>query len=118
MSRTYSVPLRPYKGVAESGVTSRVFHLLDAFDWSYSWYTTSGATSRVTLELSNSPVGPHDTASIPEASWSLWTVFGHTPPPTPSGASIEFPPLGVRYGRFRRWVSGASVTVDANKQVG
>jgi hypothetical protein len=116
MSRIYSVPINPYKGLADSVVTSNVFHLMDAFDWSYSWYTTSGATSRVTLQLSNSAAD--DSAGIPEASWSRWTVFGHTAKPA-SGASIGFPPLGVRYGRFLRWASAntARITIDVNKQV-
>jgi hypothetical protein len=118
MSRVYSVHINPYKGLADSVITSNPFHLMDAFDWSYSWYTTSGATSRTTLELSNS--GADDSADIPEASWSRWTVFGHTKPPG-SGASTEFPPLGVRWGRFRRWPSSATtargLVIDVNKQV-
>ena len=63
MSRIYSVHINPYSGKAESAVTSNVFHLMDAFDWSYSWYTTSGTASNVTLELSNS--GVQDDANIP-----------------------------------------------------
>lgn len=118
MGRNYSVHINPYKDAADSDITSSVFHLMDAYDWSYSWYTTSGATSRVTLEISNS--GEADSADIPEASWSRWTVFGHTKPPG-SGASTEFPPLGVRYGRFLRWPSSATtlrgITIDVNKQV-
>ena len=115
MSRIYSVHINPYSGKAESAVTSNVFHLMDAFDWSYSWYTISGTTSNVTLELSNS--GVQDDASIPEASWSRWTSFGATSPAPASQATLEFPPLGIRWGRFRRSASGASVTIDVNKQV-
>ena len=118
MSRIYSVHINPYKGLADSITTSNAFHLMDAFDWSYSWYTTSGKTSRVTLQISNS--GAADDGDIPEASWSIWTVFGHTKPPG-SGASTEFPPLGIRWGRFSRWTSSANtdhgITIDVNKQV-
>ena len=113
MSRTYSVYIDPYKGLADSVVTSNVINLTDAFDWSYSWRTTSGATSRVTVEISNAK----STDSIQEKQWSRWTVFGATAPPTPSGSSTEFPPLGVRFVRFRRWASAttAKVKIDVNK---
>jgi len=113
MGRTYSVYINPYKGLASSVVTSNVINLQDAFDWSYSWRTTSGLTSRVTLELSNA----NSRDSIQEKQWSRWTVFGHTVPPTPSGSSTEFPPLGVRFVRFKRWASAntAVVKIDVNK---
>ena len=113
MGRTYSVYIDPYKGLASSVVTSNVINLSDAFDWSYSWRTTSGTTSRVTVELSNA----NSKDSILEKQWSRWTAFGHAVPPTPSGSSTEFPPLGVRYVRFIRWASytTGTIAIDVNK---
>ena len=76
MSRTYSVYINPYKGLASSIVTSNVINMQDAFDWSYSWRTTSGTTSRVTVELSNA----NSIDSIQEKQWSEWTAFGGVAP--------------------------------------
>ena len=111
MGRTYAVYDNPYKGLAESIITSKVLDMSDAFDWSYSWRTTSGVTSAVTMDISNAK----SRDSIQEKQWSRWTAFGHTAPPTPSGSSTEFPPLGVRFVRFRRQISAASIAIDVNK---
>ncbi len=120
MGRTYTVYIDPFAGTDPDGnsftsstVTSKTINLQDAFDWSYSWRTTSGATSRVTMEISNAK----SKNSIQEKQWSLWTAFGQTVPPTPSGSTTEFPPLGVRFVRFRRWASHATavIAMDVNK---
>lgn len=111
MARTVYVPINPFDGVAESAITSELIDLRDAFDWSFSYYTTSGTVSAHTLQLSNA-VGPE---SIAEASWSNWTQFGKTG--LGSVATTKFPPLGVRYARILRAASGASITININKLV-
>ena len=115
MARVYSVHVNPYKDLAESIVTSTVIDVSDAFDVSVSWFTTSGATSLVTYQISNS--GAADSADIAAGSWSRWTRFGNIVPADPSEASIFFPPLGARYVRMLRKVSNASITIDFNKLV-
>lgn len=111
MARTVPAFSDPFTGVAESAKTSQVLDLRDAFDWSFSYYTTDGTVSLHTLQLSNA-VGPED---IPEASWSAWTHFGKTG--LGSLATIKFPPLGVRYMRMLRIASGASLSINVNKLV-
>ena len=116
MARVYSVHVNPYKDLEESIVTSNVFDVSDAFDISVSWFTTSGATSLVTYQISNS--GQRDSGDIPEASWSRWTRFGDVVAAGGgSEASIFFPPLGARHVRMIRKVSNASITIDVNKMV-
>jgi len=111
MARTVPAFTNPFTGIAESAKTSGVVELRDAFDWSFSYYTTSGTVSLHTLQLSNA----YDIESIPEASWSVWTHFGKTG--LGSSATIKFPPLGVRFARFLRSASGASITININKLV-
>ena len=111
MARTINVHVDPFRNLAASIVTSDVIDLRDAFDWSFSYYTTDGTVSAHTLQLSNAL----DPDSIPDASWSVWTQFGKTG--LLSNATIKFPPLGVRFARIRRTGSGASITVDINKLV-
>lgn len=111
MARTVPAFTNPFAGVAESAKTSGVIDLRDAFDWSYSYYTSGGTTSAHTLQLSNA----YDIESIPEASWSNWTQFGKTG--LGSVATIKFPPLGVRFARILRTASLASLTIDINKLV-
>lgn len=111
MARTVPAFTDPFTGLAESYKTSGVIELRDAFDWSYSYYTTSGTVSLHTLQLSNA----EDGESIPEASWSVWTRFGKTG--LGSVATIKFPPLGVRFARILRTASGASLVINVNKLV-
>ena len=111
MARTVQSYTDPFRDVAESAKTSGVIDLSDAFDWSYSYYTTGGTTSLHTLQLSNAP----DIENIPEASWSAWTHFGKTG--LGSLATVKFPPLGVRYARILRTASTASLTIHVNKLV-
>ena len=111
MARTVHSYTDPFRDVAESGKTSAVIDLSDAFDWSLSYYTTDGTVSLHTLQLSNAP----DIENIPEASWSAWTHFGKTG--LGSLATIKFPPLGLRYARILRIASGASLTININKLV-
>ncbi len=115
MARTFSVFTDPFAGLAASVVTSNVFDLRDAFDLSVSWYTTSGATSTITLQISNA----NDMEAIAEASWSNFTKFGQNAPVPPSQASTIFPALGVRYLRFlrRSGSTPADVQINLNKFV-
>jgi len=114
MARTVDVFVDPYTGLAESIITSNVVDLRDAFDLSVSWYTTAGAASVVTLQISNADL----IESIAEASWSNFTRFAQNAPLPPSQASTLFPALGVRYMRFLRKVaSAASVQINLNKFV-
>lgn len=99
----------PYAGLAASVVTSHVLDFRDAFDASLSWYTTSGTSSVFTYQASNSSAGIE---SIPAASWSDWTFVVPT-----SGASVKELPLGYRWGRVLRTVSGASFQYDFSKTV-
>ena len=111
MARTVPAYTDPFSGVAESGKTSNVLDLRDAFDWSFSYYTTGGTVSLHTLQLSNAA----DPENIAEASWSAWTHFGKTG--LGSLATIKFPPLGVRFARVLRVASGASLVINVNKLV-
>ena len=111
MARTVHAYENPFRGVAESAITSNVIDLRDAFDWSFSYYTTSGTVSAHTLQLSNA----FDIENIAEATWSTWTQFGKTG--LGSVATTKFPPLGVRFARFLRSASGASISIDVNKLV-
>ena len=111
MARTVPAHTNPFKGIAESALTSGVIDLRDAFDWSFSYYTTSGTVSQHTLQLSNAD----DVENIPEASWSNWTKFGTTA--LLSVATIKFPPLGVRFARILRKGSTASLVININKLV-
>lgn len=102
----------PFEGVAESGITSNVIDLRDVHDWTLSWYTTSGATSSHTIQLSNASNTGLDSGDIPEAAWSNWTEY--------AGSWLSrtiTPPLGVRWGRILREASGASVQNDVARQI-
>jgi hypothetical protein len=122
MGRTFSIYVDPYVGRDSSGntldsssVTSKNIDLRDAFDWSYSWYTTGSAlTSAVTVEISNAK----NESNLSNAKeWSRWTVFGSTTPPVASGASTEFPPLGIRWARFLRRLSSTTTSYAVNIRV-
>ena len=115
MARTLAVYTDPYTGVAASVITSNVVDLRDAFDLSVSWFTTSGATSTITLQISNADL----IESIAEASWSNFTRFGQNAPLPSSQASTIFPALGVRYLRFlrRSGSTPADVQINLNKFV-
>ena len=97
----------PFAGVAESVTSSNVIDLRDAFDFSVSWYTTSGTTTDIDWQVSNYSMKD----SIPEAAWSTWTSL------VVSEASFLQPPLGVAFGRLVRTASGASVTFKTYKQI-
>lgn len=101
----------PYGGIAVSAVTSQTVDLRDAIAWTMSWTTTAGTTSAHTLQVSNSSVNASLT-SVPNASFVNYVTFG-----TGTPAVIVGDP-GVRYARFLRVASGASVVIDLNKQVG
>lgn len=114
MSRNAWLYRDPYEGLAASVVTSHILDTRDAFDQSISWYTTAGSTSTFTVQLSNHSarigIGSEGSA-IAEASWSNFTTV------TPSGSSFMQPPLGFRYLRILRTVSGASLVFNTQKQI-
>ena len=80
--------------VAFSGLTSVVIDTRDAFDISYSIYTSAGTSTGFNYQVSNwtGRIGLH--GNPPEASWSIWTSF------TPSLATDVHPVLGPRYARW------------------
>lgn len=97
----------PFEGLAESVKTSNVVDLRTVEIWSWSWRTTSGTTENVTFQVSN---GTGDTFTAPiNAGFSDFTVFGT------GAASVFTGPVGVRFGRFVRSASSASIVVDVSK---
>lgn len=111
MARTIHVYVNPFHGLGYSTRTSNVIDLRDAFDWSYSYYTIAAGAGRVhTLQLSDA----NDPDNIAAAGWSTWTSWT---PAVPSGATIKFPPLGVRFARITRAASGTTTVIDINKLV-
>lgn len=102
----------PYVGLAASVVTSDTVDTRDAFNLTLSWRTSSGTSSILSYQVSNSSLGP---ASVPEASWSHYTIFGLT---GLGATSATFaPPTGYRWARVVRTVSNASYVVEINKLV-
>lgn len=102
----------PYSGITASQVTSNVVDLRDAVAWTASWYTTSGTTSVVTMQISNSPARPMLGETPAAASWVNYATFGTGSP------AVIVGDIGVRMVRFLRLPSGASVTLDLNKVFG
>lgn len=97
----------PYRGLAVSVVTSNPMHTRDAFDLSVSWHTTAGSSSTFTYQVSNAT----SIEAIAEKEWSNVTSF------FPSVGSYFQPPLGFRYARILRSVSGSSLVFAFNKTV-
>ena len=109
MGLNFSVPFDPYGGLPESAVTSNVVDARDAYTLTYSVWTSAGTTSLLTLQVSNDGARIDD--PIAEASWSVWTAF------TPTGPTMVTGPVGVRWHRWLRTPSAASVRITANKHV-
>ncbi len=105
MARTFWSSSDPFNGVAVSAVTSDVIDVRDAFDIMISWRTTSGATSRCTLQMYVADAGTP--AAFTEGRWSNWTKFGETTSTPASLSSLIIPPLGIGHIRFLRQVAGA-----------
>ncbi len=103
----------PFRGLAVSAVTSNLIDTRAAFDVSLSWRTTSGSSSVNTYQISNAS---GFNMSIPETTWSDWTVFGDgsIPATQPSGVSTFEPPLGYRFARILKELSGASFEINVN----
>ena len=106
----------PFSGVAVSAVTSDTIDVRDAFDVMISWRTTSGLTSRVTLQMYVANAGVPET--FVEGRWSNWTKFGETASTPVSLSSLIIPPLGVGYLRFLRQVAGAPSQTTFDIHVG
>ena len=104
-----SQPIDPFEGLAASIVTSNVIDCRDAYLFTLSCRTISGTSSVLSYELSNSTLG---ITEIPEASWSFNTLIGLA-----SGKSVYNMPVGVRFARVRRTVSGGSYVLEGNKLV-
>jgi hypothetical protein len=107
MRNAWSYEGNPYKGLAESVVTSGVIDLRDAFDYTLSYRTTAGSTSTFTFQVSNWS----EASSIPETAWSNWTVD------VVSSTTYLQPPMGFAYARLLRTVSGASLEFMGFKQI-
>jgi hypothetical protein len=104
----FTVPLDPYSGLAVSVVTSNVIDLRDAFDWTFSTWTSAGTTSPLTVQISSDGTLEADIAA---ASWSNFTTF------SASAATVTSPLLGARWGRLLRTPSLASHQFRVNKHV-
>lgn len=111
MARNVSIPINPYDGLADSRITSNEVPVWDAFDYTLSFRTTTASGSTTTWQLSNA-TGILN--SIPEASWSNWTVIGQSSVAL-SGTTWLEGPLGARYVRFLR--SDASQAIEINKVI-
>lgn len=112
MGRPINVVIDPFDGVSESGVTSNVIDVRDAFDHTISWRTTSGTTSINTIQISVNTFRSFNQASIPEGSWSNWSTFGDS-----QLSQTINPPLGETHVRILRENSGASFEVRSHKVV-
>ena len=104
MNAIVSSWLNPYSGVAVSAVTSNVVDVTRTLAWTFSWRTTAGSVSTHTLQLSCS----NDST----AGFVNSTVFGTGTPAVIEGQNA------VRWARFQREPSGASVTIDLNRVEG
>lgn len=105
-----SIAVDPFANLAESTVTSNHIDLRDAFDFRLSWRTTSGSVSTFTYQVNNQAGGLFGN-DLTEAGWQdAFSV-------AVSASSFTAPPLGVRWARIVRTVSGASLTFEGNKQV-
>jgi len=105
----FDVHINPFRGLAESVITSNPLDCRDAFDISLSFQTTSGTSSVFTYLVSNHSGHPD---TIPQTSWSHWTLVI-----PPSGVSVLEPPLSFRYAAIMRPASGASWQFDWVKTV-
>jgi hypothetical protein len=105
----FDVHENPFRGLAESVLTSNPLDCRDAFDISLSFQTTSGTSSVFTYMVSNYSGVPDN---IPATSWSHWTLVI-----PPSGVSVMEPPLSYRYAAIKRPASGASWQFDWVKSV-
>lgn len=106
----FQVHENPFRGLAESVLTSNTLDCRDAFDISLSFQTTSGTSSVFTLLVSNSSV--ENPALVPQTSYSHWTLV--VPPST---VSVLEPPLSYRWMAIKRPASGASWQFDWVKTV-
>jgi hypothetical protein len=107
--------INPYQDLAASIVTSNLIDTRDAFDLTLSWRTASGTSSVLSYQISNASQNPAFGESIPEASWSHYTLFGLLG--IPSTSTFFEPPLGFRWARCLRTVSGGSYVIEINKFV-
>ena len=105
MARTVWNSSDPFANIAVSVVTSDVIDVRDAFDVMISWRTTSGLTSRCTLQMYVAEAGVP--AVFVEGRWSNWTKFGETTSTPASLSSLIIPPLGIGHIRILRQVAGA-----------
>ncbi len=116
MSRQHASFQNPFRGLAESAVTSNIVDTRLAFDVTLSYRTTSGVTSVHTYQISNGD-GLRNTQAIPETSWSDWTNFGTTVITNqPSFVTTFDPPLGYRWARVLRDLSLGSIEIFMNLQ--
>lgn len=97
--KSASQPKDPFRGLAESVVTSNTWSGRHAFDLTVSHWTSAGTASPITLQVSNEGQASDD---VTEASWSAWTSF------TPSASTAMAPILGMRWYRLLRTPSLAS----------
>ena len=98
----------PYDGLAASIVTSHVIDTRAADRFTLSVRTSSGTSSVLSYEVSNSTLGIGD---IDANSWSHVTLFGLV-----SGKTVLQPIVGAAWARVIRTVSNASYILEAHIQ--
>ena len=96
--------------VTFSGLTSRVVDTRDAFDISYSLYTSAGTSTGFNYQVSNW-TGRLGEGNPPEITWSTWTTF------TPSVATDFHPVMGPKYARWFKDGATGTFVVAYNKEV-
>ncbi len=103
----------PFAGVAESGITGNTIFLGDAAMVNFSWTSSSGTASRLTLEGYEGGSLDGFTSALPAASAAGWQVVKAV---TAQGYhSLDTIP---RWGRFLRNPSASSMTLFLTVHVG
>ena len=108
MSRLHQISRSqaPYEGLAQSVITSNIMFLGDAAMINYSWTSSSGTASRLTLEGYDGDDAAGFRTALPAASGAGWQVSEAV---TAQGYhSVDTIP---KWGRFLRNPSASSMTL-------
>ena len=109
----YSTPVNPYRGLAESVITSNPMFLGDAAMITGSWITSAATASRLTLMGYEGEAGTGFTSALPAADADGWKVVKEQ---TATGYfSVDTIPM---WGRFKRAPSLSSSTLFLTIHVG
>ncbi len=94
-----------------SGLTSVVVDTRDAFDVSYSIYTSAGTSTGLNYQVSNWTGRLLIDGDPPDTTWSTWTSF------TPSASTSIHPVLGMKYGRWFKDGATGTFVFEYFKQI-